>query len=497
MGLETTAWSIGLLHPLATGQREISRRQDDLPERADVVVRPVLMKEATMKFPNASAWIARSLLQPASVTLVAVALVVLTACGGGSGGSVGMTRPPTISNLQYSPANAVQGSGSVTVTGSFNFTSPGGNLSTLQLATSAGANQSFPLSGAAGQTSGMLSATFAVSIATVGHFTFEVWVVDGQGRQSNHLAGTFDVVINDLAASWTQQTTGAQAALNRVIWTGTQFVVVGYGGTILTSPDGSTWTSQNSGTSAILMGAAWSGARLVAVGYGSSPTVLTSVDGVNWSPVSPLPVNATTQLYAIAWSGTQFVAVGLDASAPTTAVVLRSTDGLTWTSTTMQSPAVQWVTWNGTQFVAVGGSGPASPVVLRSTDGQTWSADTIGIEVSGTLRDVASAGTVGSPTMVAAGDVLANSTIVQLTSVAGSAWQPVTAIGNGWAVGWSGSHFLVCGVVTCALSADGLKWVNAGGTLPFSVSVSSLVWGGPGNGRWVAIGSGNVIATSP
>jgi hypothetical protein len=448
-----------------------------------------------MNFPRPSALIARRFAQLAPLTLLAAALVVVTSCGGGGGG--GMSGPPTISNLQYSPTSAVQGSSSVTVSGSVDFTSPGGNLSTLHLSTSAGVSQSFPLSGVAGKTSGMLSASFALSVTALGHFSFDVWVVDSNGQSSNHLTGAFDVVINDLAATWTQQATGAQAALNRVIWTGAQFVVVGYTGTILTSPDGSTWTVQNSGTSAPLYGIAWSGTRLVAVGYGSSVVVLTSSDGVSWSPVGSLPVSSTTALSSIAWSGTQFVAVGGDSTAPTTAVILQSSDGLTWTSTSMQSPALDWVTWNGTQFVAVGGSGPSNPVVLRSTDGRTWSADTIGMGVSGALRDVASAGTLGNPTMVAAGDVLANLSIVQLTSVAGGIWQPVAGVGNGSAVGWSGRHFLVCGVATCALSADGLNWTSAGGTLPFSVAVSSLVWGGPSNGRWVAIGSGNLIATSP
>jgi len=307
-----------------------------------------------------------------------------------------------------------------------------------------------------------------------------------------------ELVVNDFASSWTQQASGVQAALNRVIWTGTQFVVVGYSGTILTSPDGTTWTSQSSGTSAVLTGVAWSGSRLVAVGYGTTAAVVTSTDGVNWSPVSALPVSLTTQLYAIAWSGTQFVAVGVDASALSNAVIVRSADGLNWTSASVPSPLLQAVIWDGSQFVAAGGDF-FGPVVLRSSDGQTWTRDAIGVVATGSLRELASAGTVGKPTIVAVGPFYpSNFTPEVLTSVAGGTWQPVKAMGTyADAVGWSGRHFLVCGVGVCAFSTDGLSWTNASGTLPSPAAVSSLVWGGPGSGRWVVVGTTNVIATSP
>jgi hypothetical protein len=426
----------------------------------------------------------------------ALALISLTCCGGGGSGGGG--GPPTISSLRYSPTSVVQGPGNATITGSVDFSSPDGNLATLNLSTSAGASQSIPVPGGTGKTTGTLTGSFMVSSATRGHYTFQVWVVDSQGRSSNHLSGTFDVLLNDIAASWTQQQTGTQSALNRVIWTGTQFVVVGYSGTVLTSPDGTNWTPRNSGTSAVLSAVAWSGSRLVAVGFGNSTTVLTSTDGVSWSPVNSLPVSSTTTLTSITWSGTQFVAIGVDSSVPTTAVILQSSDGLSWTSTTVQAAPVSWVTWTGTQFVAVGAN-VGTPVILRSTDGRTWTPDTISGGANGSLGDVASAGTTGNPTIVAVGDLLsASSSPVALTSVAGGAWQTVTPTGSlVGAVGWSGSHFLACGVVTCALSADGLNWTNASGALPFPVAIGSIVWGGPGDGRWVAIAMGSLIATSP
>src|SRR5262249_21754620 len=53
---------------------------------------------------------------------------------------------------------------------------------------------------------------------------------------------------------WTSQTSGAGGKLlSGVTWTGSQFVAVGEGGTIVTSPDGITWTLQASGTGNELM----------------------------------------------------------------------------------------------------------------------------------------------------------------------------------------------------------------------------------------------------
>ena len=73
---------------------------------------------------------------------------------------------------------------------------------------------------------------------------------------------------------WYAQTSGTSQDLLDVAWSGSQFVAVGYSGTILTSPNGSTWTAQKSGTSQILWHVAWSGSQFVAVGQ--TGTILNS-----------------------------------------------------------------------------------------------------------------------------------------------------------------------------------------------------------------------------
>lgn len=74
--------------------------------------------------------------------------------------------------------------------------------------------------------------------------------------------------------TWHVQNFGPPASLTGVAWSGSQFVVVGYYGTILTSPNGSTWIIQTSGTLQDLTSITWSGSQLVAVGGNS--TILTS-----------------------------------------------------------------------------------------------------------------------------------------------------------------------------------------------------------------------------
>ena len=48
----------------------------------------------------------------------------------------------------------------------------------------------------------------------------------------------------------------------------------------------------------------------------------------------------------------------------------------------------------------------------------------------------------------------------------------------------------------CALSSDGLNWAGSA-SLPVGAVISSLVWGGPGYGRWIAVGYNGMILASP
>lgn len=160
-------------------------------------------------------------------------------------------------------------------------------------------------------------------------------------------------------ADWTWRNPLPQGnPLNSVVWSGTQFVAVGEGGTILTSPDATAWTPRSSNSKATLNAIAGNGSRMVAVGV---QAILASQDGTSWTA---LPTQAV--LNGVAWGGDRFVAVGYDQTTQST-VILTSPDGLDWTTRLQNTGnALADVTWDGGQFVAVGGT------VLTSPDGITW-----------------------------------------------------------------------------------------------------------------------------
>ena len=127
---------------------------------------------------------------------------------------------------------------------------------------------------------------------------------NGGGTETNVVNTPSGASVNTMSWHWANPKPHGNS-LNSVAWSGTQFVAVGAGGTILTSPDGMTWTAQNSGTTNQLSGITWSGAQFVAVGdFGN---ILTSPDGVTWTAQNS---GTTNWFHGITWSGAQFVAVG-------------------------------------------------------------------------------------------------------------------------------------------------------------------------------------------
>jgi hypothetical protein len=98
---------------------------------------------------------------------------------------------------------------------------------------------------------------------------------------------------------WTKR---SDTHVNRVRYCGGQFVGVGPGGTIVTSSNGIAWTPRASGTDRALWGVTYGAGSFVAVGDG---VILTSPNAVSWT-VSAL---VGARLRDIASSGATFVAV--------------------------------------------------------------------------------------------------------------------------------------------------------------------------------------------
>lgn len=96
---------------------------------------------------------------------------------------------------------------------------------------------------------------------------------------------------------------GFSFGIKKIDWFGTQFIAVGRGGFIASSPDGETWTSHNTNTDCTSFDIAWSGTLYVTA---CAHSILTSNDGATWD-IQPSPNDIFAS--AITWKNEQFILV--------------------------------------------------------------------------------------------------------------------------------------------------------------------------------------------
>lgn len=412
----------------------------------------------------------------------ALVLALSAGCGGGNG-SVAPSSVPALSNLHLSPSSGWQheGGGEIGVQGTIDFTDADGDLATVRLTTTVGADITIPVV-APGLTSGTLVGSFVIPTSEVGEYGYAVWVIDAAGHSSNVIQGLFPVRTDDRGVAWVQRTTGTLARLNAVVSTGpgSLAVAVGEGGLILSSHDGGiTWQPEVSGTDRSLRGVAWSGGRFAAVG--EDGTLVWSDDGHAWSPATGgVPLH---DLEDVAWSGTRFVAVG-EAVLTDSLHVLTSPDGATWSAGEASFPGreLRAVTWSGNEFLAVGkqgATGTDSSLVVRSPDGLAWTRSVIGQDAA--LRDVL--WTDGVYMAVGATGTLMRST-------EGSSWEAVAAPSPDLAgLASSGATVVAVGFGVHA-STDGAGWTQ---TLA-QAGLEDVTWTGE---RFIAVGFAGTLLTAP
>jgi hypothetical protein len=296
--------------------------------------------------------------------------------------------------------------------------------------------------------------------------------------------GMNDIRVSDDGVSWSDHSPDdLYLSFNGVTWTGSQFVVVGDGGEILTSPDGTTWTTRYSGDD--ILNVIWDGSQFVAMGAGSK--VMTSDDGETWTygmngwgdgsdffldmavsgslyaigaqsmiyttpdlasyPAGFRSLGATSSCNGVLWDGSQFVGVGYSGGG----IVWTSPDGGTWTAHfTDPVTVLEDVAYNGSdQYVAVGYGG----AIIASADGAIWDT-TISSGVGTNLHGVTWSGSL----YVAVGS---DGTIV--TSPDGTTWTVRTSgvSDNLYSVTWTGSDFVAVGWSgTILTSSDGVSWTS-------------------------------------
>jgi len=416
-------------------------------------------------------------------------------------------HPPSIANLRYSPTEAFQAaSDPVQIGFTVDYADTGGDIASARVAISTGAELALPTP-MAGSKSGSFSSSFAVQVATVGKYTFEISFVDDRGSVSNRLAGAYEVLPTGQAATWAKVSVTPPAELLSVGLGGGQYVAVGRLGAVMTSPDLVDWTVRPSGVSHALRSVAMSASRIVAVGDNTAgeAVVISSVDGAAWS----VQYNSSncqggacaspTQLSRVIWTGTQFIAVGMErpvGSAMVYALVLTSPDGVTWTkrapralsiSDEWSHPNQRWITsiaWSGSLLVLPSIDNNWEPVVWTSSDAETW---TLGRDLTNDVVwsmpfvDV----TWGNGRFVAVDGPAFGGDSPMFTSVDGFRWQPDTTIPNlpmMNAVTSKPGEFVAVGASYLQTSPDGLQWTVS----PLKGCGNDVLWDGT---RYVAVGT--------
>lgn len=166
-----------------------------------------------------------------------------------------------------------------------------------------------------------------------------------------------------------------------------KFVAVGSnnGASLISySTDGITWTDASSPYSDIEnMSITYGAGKFVLVNYGG--TIITSTDGITWTNVGPLP-KRSSGYYSIIYANDMFVATGSNSGYLT---FWHSTDGTTWTmdlksSDQLTLPYPLDISYGNGRFVTYGYSN-----IFTSTDGITWESVTAGF----TLRKITSMAT--------------------------------------------------------------------------------------------------------
>lgn len=353
--------------------------------------------------------------------------------------------------------------------------------------------------------SGLANGAYTITPSLAG-YTFSPTSLAVTVSGNNAGGNDFTASAAPSGSTWTLRTSGTVNNLNDVVWSGTQYVAVGSHNTVLTSPDGLTWTARSTGAPLdfwgapyALYGVAWSGTQFVAVGmdsYAFNGIILTSPDAITWTvrasgPPAGSPTTTTNPytMYKVIWANGGFVAVGINSNGSSGAI-LTSPDGITWSPFTLSTTysGLNNITWTGSQFVAVGASG----TIETSSNAGTWSSHSIATSPYG-LYGIASSGSL----LVATGSSTGGGTPI-LTSPDGITWTPRTSTaGDLMGVTWDGTQFLAAqasGYGAILASPDGITWTEQASSAGASYGLVAITGAGP---RHVAVGTGGTILTLP
>lgn len=204
-----------------------------------------------------------------------------------------------------------------------------------------------------------LGARVAVGRSTDGH-TWSYSVIPGasllsrivvEGQRIVAAQSTDEIFVSlDDGATWSKVTLGGfPYGISSGVWTGSQFVLVGHGGIVVTSPDGVAWTLRSTGTDHDLFDIATGAGRIVAVA--GNGFIYHSTDGITWA--QHIPPAPRISLNTVTWGGDRFLAAGFGSD------VLTSADGIVWEQESIgqTSFAADTVLFRGAHLLATNSRG--------------------------------------------------------------------------------------------------------------------------------------------
>ena len=230
--------------------------------------------------------------------------------------------------------------------------------------------------------------------------------------------------------------------------------------------NGSTWilAYTYSDLAANLRPICWDGKRWLAIL--SNLTVITSTTGFNWSVVPNVSGLTGITLIKLIWTGTYYIGISLEGA------IVRSLDGITWTSANVFATAGTDIVYNGRILVAVG-TGTIATAIKYSTDhGSTW------LNATGAITNSAlCVATNGKIWLVGySGGIL--------YSLNGLSYAQATSFTQPYSIAWNGTVFVAVGQDTTAnikYSYDGITWTNSRldlGSSYFTQDGSAVAWNG-------------------
>jgi len=306
---------------------------------------------------------------------------------------------------------------------------------------------------------------------------------------------------------WEARSSGTTDWLNKVVWLDERFWVMGAGGTVLTSVDGTAWTPVNTGATKALFSGVSNGANRLIVGDGEvrfgSASPLSWVDELGGSYPAP-PPNWT--YYSAVRSDPYYVIAGR--SGMLVQGFNLGTPYNYWE--THSDPIRNWL-WDMKQLpqllVAVGDFA----TVLTSPSGVNWDLELVPKSVTNSIFLGIGGDTNALITVGNAGSIIYSPsfpTEVVLTNSMGKLeTNEVDAIGTFWyaveprptandlqGVAVLNDRYVVTGAAGTILTSDnrGTNWIAR--SSPTSEFLSGVA---AGTDRFVAVGNHGIIVTSP